>query len=100
MTNVEAAGQRKETLFERRARIQQELERQRGELAVQWRALEQNVHAHERRIAGFSRGVRAVLSVGALAGTAWLVKRFGPARLARPVILGLSGVRFLKRLAP
>ena len=100
MADKDAAKPRKETLFERRARIEQQLERQRAELAVEWRALEHNVHSHERRIAGFSRGFRAVLSVGGLAGTAWLVRRYGPARLARPVMLALSGVSFLKRLAP
>src|SRR4051812_30841938 len=100
MADRDAATPRKETLFERRARIQQQLDRQRAELAVEWRALEHNVHAHERRIAGFSRGFRAVMSVGGLAGAAWLVKRYGPARIARPVMLALSGVSFLKRLAP
>src|SRR4051794_34161575 len=101
MSNDDAVKtQHKETLFERRARIQQQLDRQRAELALEWRSLERSIHAHERRLTGLTRGFRAVLSVGGLAGTAWLVRRFGPARLARPVMLALSSVSFLRRLAP
>ncbi len=89
-----------ETLPQRRARVQQQLQHQRAALASQWQVIEHRFHVQERRILGFTRGFRAVLSVGALAGGAWLIRRFGPGAFARPLLLALSGWQFVRRFLP
>ncbi len=103
LKNSEPAGmgtKRKEPLFERRARVEQQLIRQHTELAVAWRSLEGRAYLIERRALGFTRGFRAVVPLGAIAGAVWLLHRYGPARITRPATLGLSALNFARRALP
>lgn len=88
---------RKEPLFERRTRVERRLAQQRVELAEAWRALERQTYVQERRISGITRGFRAVLPLGALGGAVWLLRRYGPARLVRPAMVGLAMWKYLRR---
>ncbi|MEP6656193.1 MAG: hypothetical protein ABJC33_03105 [Betaproteobacteria bacterium] len=87
-------------LSERHARAERRLAQQRLELTVAWRAIEARAYIAERRVLGFTRGFRAVLPLGALAGGAWLMHRYGRARLARPLLFGLSALNFIRRALP
>ncbi len=99
MANAQSTA-REEPLSERRARVERRLAQQREELATSWRALEQRAYDTERRVVGFTRGFRAVLPLGALAGGVWLLRRYGPARLARPATLALSTWSLVRNAMP
>ncbi len=91
---------RKEPLFERRARIERRLAEQRIELAAAWDALERRAYIQERRISGFTRGFRAVLPIGIIGGALWLLRRYGSARLVRPLMFGVAVWKYIGRFMP
>lgn len=97
---MSASDPHKEPLFERRARIEQRLAAQRIELAETWYAMERRAYVQQRRISGLTRGFRAVLPLGALGGAVWLLRRYGPVRLVRPLMFGMAVFNFVRRLAP
>ena len=93
-------GREVEPLEERRLRVERRLADQRRVLATQWVALERQVASQERRAARVVHGFRAMLPLGALGGGLWLLRRFGPGRLARPVMFGIAAWRFFRRHIP
>ena len=84
----------------RRERALARLERERATLSREWYDLESRLYVQERRVAGITRGFRAVLPLGAAAGAMWLLRRFGPARVVRQAMFALTAWRALRRYLP
>lgn len=85
-------------LTERRDGALARIERERAEVATNWRSLTGVVHQRERGALALAQGIATMLKVGAAAGSIWLAGRIRGPRLIRRGAMLMTAARAAGRL--
>ncbi len=85
-------------LPERRDMALARIERQRAEVAADWRSLTSVIRQRERGALAVAQGVATMLKVGAAAGSIWLAGRIRGPRLIRRGVMFMTAARAAGRL--